>query len=74
MIASLPAINTTNPLVSVVIGTGVFDERFRTGTAALGVEGVSLAVVLAATVALSRRSARAEAQDAAIGGTAPARP
>jgi hypothetical protein len=57
MVSSLPAINTTNPVVSVVIGTAVFDERFRTGFAAVSVEGLSLAVVLAAIVHLSRRPA-----------------
>ncbi len=58
MIASLPAINTANPLMSVAIGTAVFDERFRTGAAATAIEVAALAVVLVATAALSHRSAQ----------------
>lgn len=60
MIASLPAINTANPLMSVVIGTAVFDERFRTGLTATSLEVLTLAAVLVATAALSRRAAQAE--------------
>lgn len=56
MVTSIPAINTANPLVSVAVGTFVFDERFRTGAAATLIEFVALAVVLVATAALSRRS------------------
>lgn len=61
MIASLPAVNTANPLMSVVIGTAVFDERFRTGVVATGIEVAALATVLVATAALSRRAAQASA-------------
>ncbi len=57
MTASLPAINTLNPLVSVLIGWAVFDERFRTGTAAVGIEALCLLVAITATIALSRRAA-----------------
>jgi hypothetical protein len=57
IVASLPAINTANPVVSVIIGTAVFDERFRVGTGAVPVECASLALALVSTVALSRRSA-----------------
>ena len=59
MSASLPAINTINPLVSVSIGWGVFDERFRTAGGAVALETASLVLALAATMALSRRSALA---------------
>ncbi len=58
MTASLPALNTLNPVVSVVIGWGVFDERFRTGPGPVAVEVVSLLAALIATIVLSRRSAR----------------
>jgi hypothetical protein len=57
MTASLPAINSVNPLVSVALGTVVFDERFRSSPDAIAVEVVSLVCVLGATVVLSRRSA-----------------
>jgi len=57
MTASLPAINSVNPVVSVLIGWAVFDEKFRTGLAPVGMEVVLLAVVVIATAALSRRSA-----------------
>ncbi|HET9690842.1 MAG TPA: hypothetical protein VFP61_06795, partial [Acidimicrobiales bacterium] len=49
----LPAINIANPLASIVIGVAVFDEHFRVGAVAVGVECVSLAVVLATAAALS---------------------
>ncbi len=61
MAASLPAINSANPLMSMIIGTAVFDERFRAGAAALVAEALSLGVVLVATAALSRRSAQPSA-------------
>ena len=57
MTASLPAINTVDPLVSVMIGWGVFDEHFRVGAPAITAEAVALALTMMATVALSRRSA-----------------
>lgn len=56
MVAGLPAINTANPLTSVIIGAAVFDERFRLGAGPLIVESLSLVVVLVATATLSRRS------------------
>ena len=58
MTASLPAINTVDPLVSVMIGWGVFDEHFRVGAPAITAETVALALTLLATVALCRRSAK----------------
>lgn len=57
MTASLPAINTLNPLVSVLIGWAVFDERFRTGAGPVAIEALSLLVALTATIVLSRRAA-----------------
>jgi drug/metabolite transporter (DMT)-like permease len=57
MTASLPAINSVNPIASVLIGWAVFDERFRVGVAPTAVETLLLAVVVIATAALSRRSA-----------------
>ena len=52
--ASLPALNSVNPLASVLIGAVVFDEHFRTGVVPSGVEALALAVIAVATVALSR--------------------
>ena len=52
--ASLPALNSVNPLASVLIGAVVFDEHFRTGVVASGIEALALAVIAVATVALSR--------------------
>jgi drug/metabolite transporter (DMT)-like permease len=52
--ASLPALNSVNPLASVVIGVAVFDEHFRTGVLPSTVEVVALATVTAAVVMLSR--------------------
>jgi drug/metabolite transporter (DMT)-like permease len=57
MTASLPAINSVNPVVSVLIGWAVFDEKFRVGPAPIAEEVALLAVVVFATAALSRRSA-----------------
>jgi hypothetical protein len=52
--ASLPALNSVNPLVSVVIGAAVFDEHFRTGAIPGGIEALALAITVLATVVLSR--------------------
>jgi hypothetical protein len=57
MTASLPAINSVNPIASVLIGWAVFDEKFRVGVASVAVEVILLSVVVMATVVLSRRSA-----------------
>jgi hypothetical protein len=51
---SLPAMTASDPLVSLVIGVTVYDEQLRTGALGVGVEVLSLAVVLVATIALSR--------------------
>jgi hypothetical protein len=53
MVASLPAANTVNPVVSVIIGVTVFDERFRSGFFAVTIVCASLAVVVVAAAALS---------------------
>jgi drug/metabolite transporter (DMT)-like permease len=52
--ASLPALNSVNPLASVLIGVGVFDEHFRTGALASTVEAIGLSAVTVAVVTLSR--------------------
>lgn len=57
MTASIPAINTVNPIVSVLLGWAAFDDTFRVSPQAVSVEVVSLVAVLAATVALSRHAA-----------------
>ena len=51
---SLPTIMTVDALVSLIIGASVFDEGFRNGTAALVGEGAGLALMLAASVGLTR--------------------
>ncbi len=57
MTASIPAINTVNPVASVFLGWAAFDDTFRVSPGALALEAVSLTAVLASTLALSRRSA-----------------
>ena len=52
--ASLPAISTTDPLLSIVIGVVVFDETFRRGPIALVAGLALLATLLTAVVALAR--------------------
>jgi hypothetical protein len=52
--AGVPAMNSVNPLVSVLIGVAVFDEHFRTGAVASTLEALSLGAVTVATVMLSR--------------------
>jgi drug/metabolite transporter (DMT)-like permease len=52
--ASLPALNSVNPLASVLIGVAVFDEHFRTGVLPSAVEVAALATVTVAVVMLSR--------------------
>ncbi len=52
--ASVPAMNSVNPLASVLIGVDVFDEHFRTGAINSMAEAMALAVMTLATVLLSR--------------------
>lgn len=52
--ASLPAINTVDPIVSMAIGILVYDEPLRGGAPAIGVEVVALAIVVAAAFALAK--------------------
>jgi drug/metabolite transporter (DMT)-like permease len=52
--ASLPAITTVNPIVSLVIGVAVFDEPFRTAPGYLLGEVLGLAVMAGAAVGLTR--------------------
>lgn len=52
--ASLPAISTTDPLLSIVIGVVVFDETFRHGPVALVALLVLLSTLVTAVVALTR--------------------
>jgi hypothetical protein len=51
---SLPAITTVNPIVSLVIGVAVFDERFRSGAPYLLGELLGLVLIAAAAVGLTR--------------------
>jgi hypothetical protein len=64
--ASLPAITTVNPIVSLVIGVAVFDERFRSGAPYLAGEVLGLALVAVAAVGLTR-SGPGEARGAVAG-------
>jgi hypothetical protein len=52
--ASLPAITTVNPIVSLVIGVAVFDERFRSGAPYLAGEILGLALIAVAAIGLTR--------------------
>ena len=52
--ASLPAMNSVNPLASVLIGAAVFDEHFRTGAVPSTIEAFALVAMTLATVQLSR--------------------
>ncbi len=51
---SLPAVTIVDPIVSLVIGVAVFDERFRNGTPYLVGEAFGLALIVAAAVRLTR--------------------
>jgi hypothetical protein len=55
--ASLPAITTVNPIVSLVIGVAVFDERFRSGAPYLAGEVLGLVLIAVAAVGLTRSGA-----------------
>lgn len=52
--ASLPAMVTSDPLTSLVIGVAVYDETLRTGGWAVSGEAVGLAAVVVGAVALAR--------------------
>jgi hypothetical protein len=51
---SLPAVTTVDPIVSLVIGLAVFDEKFRNGPPYLVGEAIGLALIIAAAVGLTR--------------------
>ena len=70
--ASLPAMNSVNPLASVLIGVAVYDEHFRTGPIPSTVEALALAAMTLATVLLSR-GPDAQTADLARTGAAPPR-
>ena len=70
--ASLPAMNSVNPLASVLIGVAVYDEHFRTGPIPSTVEALALAAMTLATVLLSRGPG-APTADLARTGAAPPR-
>lgn len=72
--ASLPAIQTADPLLSLVLGVVVYDEQLRHGLLPLGAQIVSLLVVLVAAVVLARAEGGgpqnpAGAGDVAVTGT-----
>lgn len=51
---SLPAITTVDPIASLLIGIGVYDERLRASPPAVGLEVVALAVIVVAAFSLAR--------------------
>lgn len=51
---SLPTIATVDPLVSILLGVVVYDERLRPGPAAVAAEVLALAVLCGAAVFLAR--------------------
>ena len=57
--ASLPAVTVAEPLVGSVLGVTVLGETLTTDTLGLVALGVSVAVMVAATVALARSQAAA---------------
>ncbi|MDQ2725343.1 MAG: DMT family transporter [Actinomycetota bacterium] len=59
--SSLPAITTVDPLASLVIGVVVYDEQLRHGPMALAGIAAGLAVVVVATLALTRSEGEAKA-------------
>jgi hypothetical protein len=63
--ASLPAMATLDPLLSVVLGVIVYDEQLRTGLWDTAGEVVSLAALALSAVALSRLTADREEVQAA---------
>jgi drug/metabolite transporter (DMT)-like permease len=52
--ASVPAMNSINPLFSVLLGVVVFDEKVRSGVLSSAAQSVALVAVTVATVWLSR--------------------
>jgi drug/metabolite transporter (DMT)-like permease len=52
--ASLPIVTTLDPMVSILIGTAVFDEPFRAGAVFVAGEVTGLLLVVVAAVFLSR--------------------
>lgn len=54
--ASLPAMQTANPVLSVVIGIAIYDEPLSRGAPLLATASLSLLVTLLAVVVLSRRA------------------
>ena len=52
--ASLPVIQTVDPVLSLVFGVAVYDEQLRHGALSLGAEAVGLAAALVAAAVLSR--------------------
>lgn len=71
--ASLPAMTTVDPVLSVLLGVGVYDERLRHSAAALTVETAAFLLLLVAAVALAR-DAGARLDEAATRQVAPPAP
>ena len=63
MTASLPAVSVAEPIVGSVLGIAVLGEALDTTTPGLVTIGVSVAVMIAATVALARSQAAQPAGD-----------
>ncbi len=63
--ASLPAITTVDPLVSVVLAVAVFDEPLRHGPLAIAGQVAGLALLTTAAVILTRLEHRGDAEERA---------
>ncbi|MGH3436920.1 MAG: hypothetical protein ACRDRN_10690, partial [Sciscionella sp.] len=63
--ASLPAITTVDPLVSVVLAVAVFDEPLRHGPLAIAGQVAGLALLTTAAVILTRLEHRDDAEERA---------
>ncbi len=68
--ASLPAIATVDPLLSVVLGVVVYDERLRPGARAAVEEAVFLVLLCAAAIYVSRMAPPLEASPGPTDGEA----
>jgi hypothetical protein len=67
--ASLPVIQTVDPVLSLVFGVVVYDEQLRHGALSLGAEAIGLAATLVAAAALSRGPGARPGDAAGAGGT-----
>jgi drug/metabolite transporter (DMT)-like permease len=69
--ASLPAVTVAEPIVGSILGVTVLGETLKTNHVGLAALGVSVAVMLAATVALAHSQATTTVKSAAPQANAP---